>query len=147
MLLVARAQDTSCRTTASTNPARFVPPSPYDSPTEPRGAVWYGTPRLWTQLPLDGSLGSGFIDGVYRSKMFFWREGYNSYAEPNPAIVVTARRLDANDRTVTVRTASHARAADIGQAMVMLVDVPSTGCWQFTAQYAAATLTFVVSVP
>jgi hypothetical protein len=124
----------------------FVPPAPY--PPQPPGEFfWYGAESLWTALPLDG-VWSGLPhnrDG-YTQKVLWWREGYSWTAEPEPALTVTGRRLDAPAPPLNVSPATNAYAEDIQSAMLVGVDIPTIGCWEITGRYAGAELRFVVWV-
>jgi hypothetical protein len=64
--------------------------------------------------------------------------------DPQPAISVVGTRLDAPG-TFTAGPGTNA-SADFGQAMLAGVEIPSPGCWQITASYGGAVLSFVVLV-
>src|SRR6266542_2636769 len=90
---------------------RFVPPAPYASRPPGDQMFWFGTKRLWTILPADGTwrglrpyspTGRGF-----RQKIFWWREGYFWLADPNPELTVRARRLDAPAPPFTIPHATN----------------------------------------
>lgn len=87
----------SCPVTRPPNPL-FVPPSPYP-PTPPPlyvGQFWYGTETLWTMVGADGMWQRlPYANGVYVQKTFWWRRGYDWQAAPDPALVVTGKRLNA----------------------------------------------------
>ena len=93
---VGREAPESCRVTKP--PARpFVPPSPYPAETSP-DSFWFGTVKLWTRLPADGTW-RGLPhytpdDPTFRQKLLFWRKGYKS--ELPRQLTVTGRRLDAS---------------------------------------------------
>jgi hypothetical protein len=58
----------------------FEPPSPYPVKTSP-DSFWFGTVKLWTKLPADGTW-RGLphytpSDPTFRQKLFFWRQGYS----------------------------------------------------------------------
>ncbi|MFZ0548854.1 MAG: hypothetical protein WAM60_25615, partial [Candidatus Promineifilaceae bacterium] len=74
----------------------FVPPDPYGKSPSP-GYFFYGTNALWTSIPnnqtwdaLPYNPETGFTQ-----KVFIQRAGYNWMGEPEPALTVTGRRLDA----------------------------------------------------
>jgi hypothetical protein len=137
----------TCAVTRPPDPA-FVPPPP--TPPKPParyvGQFWYGTPDLWTMLGNDGTW-SGLQLGAngYSQKIFWWRQGYVATDEPNPALTVTATRLDASAPAVTAADATNA-SADFGDAMLMGVTLPTAGCWQITGQYRGHDLSFIVWV-
>lgn len=126
--------------------APFTPPSPY--PAQPPGDYfWYGTESLWTALPPDGVWSDlpHNADG-YTQKVFWWREGYSWTEEPQPALTVSGRRLDADAPPLNASPATNAYAEDIQSAMLVGVDIPTLGCWEITGRYADAELSFVVRV-
>ncbi len=143
------AQEPSCPTTASFNPPKFILPTPYDSLPQPKqGRFWYGTQALWTELSSDGTWGTLYREDLhaYRNKLIVWRPGIDVRAGQSD-LTVTARRLDRDAPTISIPRMTNVFAEDIGPAMMTAVDLPTTGCWEFTARYAADSLTFIVSVP
>lgn len=129
----------SCPVTGPQNP-RFIPPSLYSPDAPWENYFWFGSPSLWAMLPSDG-IWRGSIH-----KVFWWRDGYVWNEEPQPALTVTAERLDAAVPPVIVSRATNAYAGDIGSAMLVGVDFPTGGCWKITGQYKGAELGFVVWV-
>lgn len=134
--------------TITQSPAQpFVPPAPY--PSKPTfGGFWYGTENLWTALRPDGTWeGLPHNEGGYTQKLVWWRKGYVGTAEPEPAIKVTGRRLDAEAPPLLASSGSNAYSVDFGGwAMMVGVDVPTLGCWELTGKYGDETLSFVVQV-
>jgi len=110
---------------------------------------WFGTKRLWTILPADGTwrglrpyspTGRGF-----RQKIFWWREGYFWLADPNPELTVRARRLDAPAPPFTIPHATNGYTEkDFKSFMLVGVDFPTHGCWEITGRFKGDELTFVV---
>jgi len=90
--------------------------------------------EVWRHLPHDAA---GFSQ-----KTFWWSLGYSSAKEPEPAIVVTGKRLDAVGSFNAGDPGTNA-TADFGTSMLVGVEVPSAGCWSITASYRSAKLTFV----
>jgi hypothetical protein len=43
--------------------------------------------------------------------------------------------------------ATNAHAGDIGHAMLVGLSIPGSGCWEVSAEYQGATLSFVAWVP
>jgi hypothetical protein len=118
----------------------FVPPSPY--PVElGAGQFWFGTKKVWTNLPIEGTW-----KGL-RQKIFWWHEGYDWRGENPPQLTVTGRRLDGK---VPLLEPVHANAGwtnDVNHPfMVVAFDVPTFGCWEITGDYKGDRLTFVVWV-
>ena len=131
---------TTCAVTRQPDPV-FVPPPP--APPKPParyvGQFWYGTPDLWTMLGADGTWsGSEF-------KLFWWSQAYDVNVEPDPALTVSADRLDGASPAATVDKATNA-SADFGEAMLVGLTLPAAGCWQITGQYRGHSQSFVVWV-
>jgi hypothetical protein len=124
----------------------FVPPSPYDS-LGFEGEFWYGSNSLWTAVHQDGIWASLPLNPEgYTQKLFWWREGYVWTEEPEPALTITAERLDAPGPSFMSSKATNAYASDIGSALLTGVGLPALGCWKITGKYADAELSFVVWV-
>ena len=124
----------------------FVPPSPYPvTPPDRYGRqFWVGTPELWTMLEGNGTWNKLPQNGNgYTQKIFWWRQGYISSAEPNPKLTVTGNRLDAQAPPLKASSATNA-STDLGDAMLVGVDFPTLGCWEITGQYNDQELSFVV---
>jgi hypothetical protein len=115
-------------------------PSPYPSSPPDGRSAWFGTPRLWTRLDPAGEIWKGTDQ-----KTFWWSSDWpGQRAEPEPPIRVMANRLD-GPGTVTGLPGTNASADDLGgQAMLVGIEFPSPGCWQLTAQYRGAVLSYVV---
>ena len=136
---------------ATRPPARpFVPPSPYPVKPPGEGRFWFGTEKLWTALPADGTWWLPHYrptDSSYRQKIFWWRKGYHWRADPTPNLKVTGRRLDAAARPLVVSRATNGyREQDLKSFMVVGVDFPTLGCWEITGRFEGDRLTFVVWV-
>jgi hypothetical protein len=66
--------------------------------------------------------------------------------DPEPALLVTAARLDGDAPLVTASKATTASAGDIGSAMLVGVELPTLGCWKINGKYGEEELSFVVWV-
>jgi hypothetical protein len=135
----------------SKSPVRpFVPPSPYPAKTSPH-SFWFGTVKLWTSLPTDGTW-RGLPhytpdDPTFRQKLLFWRKGYNWRTESPPRLIVRGRRLDASAPPLAFDGANAGWQDDKEHPfMVTGVNFPTLGCWEVTADYHGDKLTFVVWV-
>lgn len=124
----------------------FAAPSPYPSSPPDGRYAWFGTPELWTMLELDGEV----WDAANTSfpvvvKTFWWSSNWPGMTEEQePGITVVAIRLD-GPGTVTTDHATNASADSLGgQAMLTGIEFPAPGCWQLTAQYGDAVLSYVV---
>lgn len=120
-------------------------PSPYPSSPPDDRYAWFGTPQLWTMLELDGEVWTGGSHLALMRKMFWWSSDWpGQREEPVPALTVVATRLD-GPGTFTAGPATNAAADDLGgEAMLVGVEFPTPGCWQLTAQYGDAVLSYVV---
>lgn len=138
--------DTGCSVTRP-DPA-FVAPSPYPPSPPNERAAWFGTPQLWTMLEADGEV----WDAANTSfpvliKTFWWSSNWAGMTEEQePTITVVATRLD-GPGTVTTDHATNAAADSLGgEAMLAGIEFPSPGCWQITAEYREAMLSYIVSI-
>lgn len=121
----------------------FSPPEPIGASDE--GYFWYGSPELWTQLPVDGAWRDlPHSEYGYTQKIFWGHEGYDWQAEPHPDLSVTATRLDGDAPPVEPTQGTNAYHPDFGSFMLTGVDFPTPGCWQVTGQYSGHSLSFVV---
>lgn len=138
----------TCPVTRPPSPP-FVPPSPYPAEPDPY-SFWYGTGKLWTALPLDGTwqgLPHYTPDAPeYRQKTFWWRQGYHWLSEPNPRLVIRGRRLDSPAVFVTTCVSNGFREQDLRSFMVAGIDIPTLGCWEITGQYGDDKLSYVIWV-
>lgn len=120
----------------------FVPPPPYRS-----GINWFGTVRLWTVLPTDGTWPLG-------EKTFWFRHEWGQYgrnrwiSEKDAAkLNVTARRLDGPAPPAEILKANSSyRAQDWKAFLVGGINFPTPGCWEVSGRYESDELTFVVWV-
>lgn len=127
----------------------FVPPSPYPAKA-PAGSFWFGSDRLWTALPANGSW-KGLPhytpnDPTFRQKLFFGREGYDWQTEPQPRLQVTGKRLDSSTWPLQSDQANNGWIQPDQPFMVTGINFPTLGCWEITARYEDNELTFVVWV-
>jgi len=121
----------------------FTPPPPYPPEAPYAGKFWHGTEELWTMLPDDGT----WQQLAYGEKLFWWREGYTGSEEPQPELAVTARRLDGQAPAAhSGPLATNAYHSDFHWAMLVGMQVATSGCWQITGHYQGHELSFVVWV-
>ena len=144
--VVSKEPPASCAVTVPQDPA-FTPSEPYDS-LGFKGYFWFGSNSLWTSLPQDGVwFGLPHNPEGYTQKVFWWRDGYVWNEEPEPNLIVTGERLDAEAPPLNVSRATNAYASDIGSAMLVGVDFSTLGCWKITGKYNNdAELSFVIWV-
>ena len=83
---------------------------------------------------------------VYENKLTFWHRGFD-WRTDKPTLTVTAKRLDGDAPTVIVDHANTVFLPNRDAAgMMMLLAVPTLGCWEISANYEGHELRFVVSV-
>lgn len=144
--IVPKDPPKDCPLTIPQEPA-FMPPSPYDALAW-KEYFWFGSSSLWTSLPRTG-IRSGLPFSPYAGygqKVFWWRDGYIWTEEPEPDLIVSGERLDAQAPPLRASKATNAYAGDIGSAMLVGVDFPTAGYWKVTGKYKDAKLSFIVWV-
>ncbi len=134
----------SCPVTKPSNPP-FIPPQPYPAQA-PEAEFWYGTDSLWTAIPQTGKWdGLPHESAGFTQKVFWWSKEYSIASEPEPALLVTGRRIDAPAGPLQASKATNAFSSDL-QSMLVGVDIPTLGCWEITGEYKGIELIFVVWV-
>jgi hypothetical protein len=139
-----------CPVTIPPQPA-FVPPQPYPpQPSDVYQSVWYGTAALWTMLGPEGEVWQDLPDddddGRFTQKTFWWSDGYPPRKEPTPPITVIGRRLDRpGSFEVGGPAGGGFRRGTFGSFMLVGIEIPA-GCWELTATYRGAELSYVVLV-
>jgi hypothetical protein len=126
-----------CPVTVPTEP--LVVPAAYSA--EPSFGVWYGTPDLWTVLSTDGS--------YVPRKGVFWSANFGGgTVEERPDLAVTWTRLDIDAPAHTHGSpGTNAYTPEEGWFMMAGIDPPEPGCWEVTATYKGASLTYVYLSP
>lgn len=120
-------------------------PDPYAAEAPWKGIFWYGTEGLWTALHADGVwAGLSETDDGYIQKIAWWSELYSLKDEQQPALTVSARRLDAQAPPLRFYGATNAFNEEMGEAMMTGVEFPTLGCWEVRGEYKKSELTFVV---
>jgi len=94
-------------------------------------------------LPVEGiwrGLGSRYR---FREKLFWWASGFEPGLESS--LKVSARKLDGTGAEGVVSPPTNAHAPDLGGwTMLVMVEFPSSGCWEIKGEYLGQTLSFVV---
>ncbi|SRR5216684_3919054 len=139
----------SCPVTKPYQSRLFVPPFPYPAKAS-LGDFWFGSDRLWTALPVNGTW-RGLphftpSDPTFRQKLAFGREGYDWHTEPQPRLKVTGKRLDSPAPPLLSDRANNGWIKPEQTFMVTGINFPTLGCWEITARYQDDELTFVVWV-
>ena len=127
----------------------FVPPFPKPA-KQPEDSFWFGTDRLWTQLPANGTW-RGLPhytpdDPTFRQKLFFGRQGYDTHKEPEPKLRVMGSRLNSPAPPVLADRATNGWVHPDQQYMIVGINFPTLGCWEITGHYEDDELTFVIWV-
>lgn len=123
----------------------FEPPKPFPHTPSWPNFFWFGSEHLWTILPTEGGWADLPLNPEgYTQKILWWSDRFSLKDEPQPDLVVSGQRLDAEAPPLKTYGATNAFAADIGEAMLTGVDFPTHGCWEVTGQYKKAKLSFVV---
>lgn len=128
----------------------FVPPFPKPSIQRDDNFFWFGTDRLWTQLPANGTWNGlphySPFDPTFRQKLFFWRLGYDPRLEPQAKLTITGRRIDSAAPPLLSDKTSNGGWHGDDTFIVTGINFPTLGCWQITGHYQDDELTFVIWV-
>ncbi|MGE5735465.1 MAG: energy transducer TonB [Acidobacteriota bacterium] len=137
------APPASCHVTLpaeGTMPSTSVPATQVGIGADGRVAA-YGTEKLWTMLPIDGTwrgwMPSRPGDFAYENKLP-WRGAFSYKDGP---LKVTGQRLDGAAPSFTEFEPISGQHAFMG-----FISIPVFGCWQITGQYKDEKLSFVVWV-
>ena len=133
-----------CPVTLPAEP-RFVPPPPHKDLGANGGMFWHGTDALFTHIYSDGRWRGIKAASGTRNKSFWYRKDAKWLDEYPYQLVVTLKRLDADGPMLTVPRVTN---AIMGKevAMLIMLELPTRGCWQVTGNYKSDYLTFVVWV-
>lgn len=119
-----------------------IPPNPGHTPTSDHpatpsieGTVWYGDDDLWTVVPIDGS--------HLPRKSVWWSADFDVTEDETPDLAVTWRRLDGDTVHTHPAPATNANTSEDGWFMINGIDPDEAGCWEVTATYREASLTYV----
>jgi hypothetical protein len=119
----------------------FTPPDTH--PATPSGSdmVWFGKDELWTALSTDG------ISEGRRS--VWWSANFTDPGiEPSPDITVTYTPLNiATGQTIVNDGGTNASTPEDGLFIIAGSEPPIEGCWQVTAIYKDASLTYIYYNP
>jgi hypothetical protein len=142
----------SCPVTVPPQPG-LVPTDPYP-PEPPFGEVWYGIPGLWTILDANGAVWRGLPVGtgphavgdktLWFSENFSTAEGEDFSGDTD--ITLTAVDLDGSSPTVVQEGGVPSFNRDIKNFLLVPLGLPEPGCWEITARYKEAELTYVLQV-
>lgn len=126
-----------------TKPIESASPEPFSS----AAGKWFGTEKLWTLIEPGRWIGTRKTDaGFLQPKLVWFSSGYDWKQEPDPALTVTGRRIDAPSAPLIFHGAHNAFISGQGSFMTSSATLPTLGCWEITARYHDQGLTFVVNV-
>lgn len=121
----------------------FVPPEPWPAQPPDPERFWFGEAGLWTALPRSGS----WRQLALGEKFWWWSQAFDVHEDETPDLTVTARRLGGDAPPFHVTGATNGHHPSIHWAMLIGVELPSPGCWEFTGHYEGEQISFVVWVP
>lgn len=144
--VVAPGSQEGCPLTIPPRPG-FVPPKPYPPrPPDLYRSLWYGSAALWTMLAPEGAVWRGLPEsrGKFTQKTLWWSNRLPPKKGPT-RITVTGRRLDRPGSFEAGHPGGGGFREDIGRFMLVGIEIPP-GCWELTARYRDAELSYVVLV-
>ena len=125
-----------CPVTVPDQPG-LVPPESHPPESSLDDSVWYGSAELWTVL---------FVDGSYEPrKSVWWSENFSDPGlEPSPDIAVVWHRLDESVDDITNGSVGGTNGSTPGDGLFMIagIDPLTDGCWEVTATYKGAMLSY-----
>ncbi len=141
----------SCHVTLPGDNA-FVPPISFRVPLSlPQGQFWFGTEKLWTILPIDGtwrgSKGANDPDSDYAySTKIPWFRIHPAFSPKDP-LTITGKRLDGPAPSFSEVFWGNSFPRDEDNAMIMGgISIPTYGCWRITTQYRNQKLAYTAWV-
>lgn len=147
---MAKADDStpipdSCPVTLPIEP-RFVPPPPQKAMQPGSPMFWYGSSALFTHLSSSGRWSGIESRTGIRNKSFWYRDNKDWRDDrPGPHLLVTVRRLDGAGEWKNTSPVNNAIMGEEWAALLML-ELPTRGCWQVSANYKSDYVSFVVWV-
>jgi len=133
---------------------RFVPPAPtgaIDRLKLSADQFWFGSEKLWTVLPADGTwrgtVPSKTGDFAYGDKLP-WFLLHPAFSEKDERLTVTGKMLDGTAPSFTETEGRFfANSQDDDAAMIVGgINIPVFGCWQIAGHYGDQDLTFTIWV-
>ncbi len=117
----------------------FTPPEPWPEAPSSNDHVWFGTNDLWTVINRTGHT---------PRKSVWWSANFPGGAvEEQPQLHTTYRRLGSDVPTVVFAApGTNAYTLEDGDFMINGIEPDTPGCWQATATYKGATLSYVYEV-
>jgi hypothetical protein len=148
----------NCRITLPAD-GEFVPPSSILAGRAPmEDQFGFGTEKLWSVLPRDGTWrdpvyvdpsSSGHLAEFAYTGRLRWFRLDPSFSEKHGPLTVTGKRLDGPAPSFTESLDIYAARLD-DNAMLMggvaVINIPTFGCWEITGRYKDQELNFTVWV-
>lgn len=106
---------------------------------------WVGSRSLAARVPNDGQWVAMGSSHNFRDKWWWWHDGYRSRQDPQPALTITAERLDEPGPPIVIERATSAYGPGWDRMLVMM-EFPSPGCWAVQGSYRDEELSFVFRV-
>lgn len=159
---LAKQETAEAQSTVDTMPANchvtlpaedeFVPPISFHVPLSfPQGQFSFGTEKLWTILPIDGTwwgwseANDPDSDYAYSMKIPWFR--VHPAFSPKEPLTITGKRLDGPAPSFSEVFWGNAFPRDEDNAMIMGgISIPTYGCWRVTAQYRNQKLSYTAWV-
>ena len=140
----------SCPVTKAPAPP-FVPPAPYKSGPLYRGFL-LGSKSLWTFVNTY-DMNQSRPGPPYAFKLVYWHPGLNwHHTDEANDLTVVARRLDAPSAPIVFThraggLVGHLSAEAPDEVAIMIgLDLPSSGCWEIAAEFRGEHLNYVISL-
>jgi len=124
----------------------FVPPYPAEFYP---GYFWFGTEKLWINLPADGTWKLGHYnpsETAFRQKLLWWHKGFERLNDSEPILKVAGKRLDSPAPTFEEEESASTYGGANSQFIVVGLDIPTLGCWKITGRFGTAEVSFVIWV-
>lgn len=97
-------------------------------------------------LTRTGTWGPPARNEHYRQKVFLLSKSFDWRKEQPPPLRFSGKRLDGEAPPLTIEGATSAIFGDGIAAMLVGIDVPTPGCWEFASSYHDHELKFVVKI-
>jgi hypothetical protein len=131
----------NCRVTLPSDGV-YEPSSPKFGPSRTPFHFYFGTDKLWTVLPADGTW-RGPYPGAPPDFVYYNKLAWHRNSQKSGPLIVSGRRLDGPAPSFIQTNEFFAYNAG---GIIDGVRVPAYGCWEITGQYDDQVLTFTVWV-
>lgn len=135
----------SCPVTRLTPETQFTPPHTPRASDIGSAMFWYGSDSLYTPLYSDGRWRGITSPTGTRNKSYWYRKNAEWLTEQPYQLKVTYRQLHAVGPMFTASGVTNAVMSK-QIAMLLMLELPTRGCWEVTASYKNAHVSFVTWV-